>query len=159
VKTYLQFDGLTEATHQALRGRDLRAAKAQALERCAEAGLAVILVAAVEAGVNDHELGAVVRHGIEHPAVRGVVFQPITHAGRHGWFDPCTRLTNADVTRGPRPCPGAGRCATGGLADAPRASPYVASTVAVPSRSSRRWRRAGSGRAPRSTCRRFPSAS
>jgi uncharacterized radical SAM superfamily Fe-S cluster-containing enzyme len=97
VKIYLQFDGLDQATHLALRGRDLRAAKAKALERCADAGLAVMLVAAVLTGVNDHELGAVVRHGIAQPAVRGVVFQPITHAGRHTPFDPRTRLTNADV--------------------------------------------------------------
>jgi uncharacterized radical SAM superfamily Fe-S cluster-containing enzyme len=100
VKIYLQFDGLEEATHVALRGRDLRAVKARALERCAEAGLAVILVAAVQAGVNDHELGAVVRHGIAQAAVRGVVFQPVTHAGRHIPFDPRTRLTNADVVHG-----------------------------------------------------------
>src|SRR5918996_2674017 len=100
VKIYLQFDGLEEATHLALRGRDLRKAKAQALERCAAAGLPTVLVAAVEAGVNDHELGALVRHGIAHPAVRGVVFQPVTHAGRHATFDPRTRLTNADVIHG-----------------------------------------------------------
>ena len=100
VKIYLQFDGMEAATHLALRGRDLRAAKARALERSAEAGLALMLVAAVEAGVNDHELSAVVRHGIEHPAVRGVVFQPVTHAGRHATFDPGTRLTNADIIHG-----------------------------------------------------------
>jgi uncharacterized radical SAM superfamily Fe-S cluster-containing enzyme len=100
VRIYLQFDGLEESTHLALRGRDLRAAKARALERCSEAGLAVLLVAAVEAGVNDHELGAIVRHGIDHPAVRGVVFQPVTHAGRHITFDPRQRLTNPDVIHG-----------------------------------------------------------
>ncbi len=100
VRIYLQFDGLEEATHVALRGRDLRLAKTQALERCAEAGLTVMLVAAVEAGVNDHELGAVVRYGIDHPAVRGVVFQPVTHAGRHVSFDPRERLTNPDVIHG-----------------------------------------------------------
>ncbi len=97
VKIYLQFDGLDEPTHVALRGRDLRTVKARALERCADAGLAVMLVAAVQAGVNDHELGALVRHGIAEPAVRGVVFQPVTHAGRHIQFDPRTRLTNSDI--------------------------------------------------------------
>ncbi len=100
VKLYFQFDGLDAATHLALRGRALRNAKAAALDRCAEAGLAVMLVAAVEAGVNTHELGAVVRHGIAHPAVRGVVFQPVTHAGRHTSFDPRQRLTNADIIHG-----------------------------------------------------------
>jgi uncharacterized radical SAM superfamily Fe-S cluster-containing enzyme len=100
VRIYLQFDGLEEPTHLVLRGRDLRATKAKALERCAEAGLLVILVAAVEADVNDHELGAVVRHGLEHPAVHGVTFQPVTHAGRTPTFDPRERLTNAEVIHG-----------------------------------------------------------
>jgi tetraether lipid synthase len=100
VKIYFQFDGLDEATHLAMRGRDLRRTKAQALDHCADAGLTVMLVAAVERDVNTHELGAVVRHGIAHPAVRGVVFQPVTHAGRHLTFDPRTRLTNADIIHG-----------------------------------------------------------
>jgi tetraether lipid synthase len=97
VKIYLQFDGLDVATHLALRGRDLRDVKSNALERCADAGVPVILVAAVEPGVNTHELGAIVRHAIGHPAVRGVVFQPVTHAGRHAPFDPLERLTNSDI--------------------------------------------------------------
>jgi uncharacterized radical SAM superfamily Fe-S cluster-containing enzyme len=94
---YLQFDGLEEATHLALRGRDLRDVKARALENCAAAGIGVTLVAAVERGINDHELGAIVRTGVQHEAVRSVVFQPVTHSGRHGVFDPLSRLTNADV--------------------------------------------------------------
>jgi uncharacterized radical SAM superfamily Fe-S cluster-containing enzyme len=57
----------------------------------------VTLVAAVKRGINDHELGAIVRIGVEHPAVSSVVFQPVTHSGRHGVFDPLSRLTNADV--------------------------------------------------------------
>lgn len=94
---YLQFDGLREETHLALRGRDLRAEKAAALDRCAEHGLTVTLVAAVERGVNEGELGDLLRFGFRHPAVRAVVFQPVTHAGRHREFDPLERLTNADV--------------------------------------------------------------
>lgn len=94
---YLQFDGLEESTHLAMRGRDLRGLKARALDHCAQEGVGVSLVAAVERGVNDRELGAIVRHGVEHPAVNSVVFQPVTHSGRHGLFDPLQRLTNADV--------------------------------------------------------------
>ncbi|MDZ7885117.1 MAG: radical SAM protein [Mycobacterium sp.] len=97
VGIYLQFDGFDERTHREIRGRDLREIKRRALDNCAEAGLAVTLVAAVERGLNDHELGAIIRHGIEHPAVRSVAFQPVTHAGRHVQFDPMTRITNSDV--------------------------------------------------------------
>jgi uncharacterized radical SAM superfamily Fe-S cluster-containing enzyme len=94
---YLQFDGLDEATHLAVRGRDLRQIKQQALDNCAEAGLTVMITAAVEKGLNDHELGDIVRFGVAHPAVKGVVVQPVTHAGRMIEFDPTDRMTNSDV--------------------------------------------------------------
>lgn len=97
VGIYLQFDGLERETHLAIRGKDLRRVKERALENCAEAGLTVALVAALERGVNDHEVGEIVRFGIEHPAVRATIFQPVTHSGRHLAFDPRERLTNSDV--------------------------------------------------------------
>lgn len=97
---YLQFDGLGERTHRTLRGVDLRDVKDRALERCAEAGLTVSLLAAIERDVNDDELGDILRFGFDHPAVRSVVFQPTTHAGRHVTFDPLRRLTNSDVIHG-----------------------------------------------------------
>ena len=96
---YLQFDGFQEATYRAIRGQDLREVKELALERCAEAGLKVTLVAAIERGVNEHEVGAVVRFGVSHPAVTSIAFQPVTHAGRHREFDPLERLTNPDVIK------------------------------------------------------------
>ena len=40
------------------------------------------------------------RFGVEHPAVNGVFFQPVTHTGRHPAFDPLDRLTNVEVIRG-----------------------------------------------------------
>ncbi len=94
---YLQFDGFREETHRLIRGRDLRELKRRALDNCAEFGLSVSLVAAVERGLNDDELGDILRFGFRHPAVRSAVFQPVTHAGRHLDFDPRTRLTNSDV--------------------------------------------------------------
>src|SRR6266508_1831646 len=96
---YLQFDGFERQTHMAIRGQDLRELKRLALDACASAGLEVTLVAAVERGVNEHELGEIVRFGVTHPAVRAVAFQPVTHSGRHLAFDPLERLTNADVMR------------------------------------------------------------
>ncbi|WAH98166.1 radical SAM protein [Arthrobacter sp. MMS18-M83] len=97
VNIYLQFDGFNERTHLQIRGKDLRERKRRALDNCADAGLSVTLVAAIERGLNEHEVGDIVRYGIEHPAVRSVAFQPVTHSGRHIEFDPLTRLTNPDV--------------------------------------------------------------
>ncbi|GAA3788045.1 radical SAM protein [Streptomyces chiangmaiensis] len=99
VNIYLQFDGFDERTHREIRGRDLRTLKQRALDNCAEAGLTVTLVAAVERCLNEHELGAIVEFGVDHPAVRSVAFQPVTHSGRHVEFDPLDRLTNPDVIR------------------------------------------------------------
>jgi len=97
VNIYLQFDGFDEHTHRMIRGRDLRATKHRALDNCADVGLTVTLVGAIERGVNEHEVGAIVEFGLAHPAVRSVAFQPVTHSGRHVEFDPLTRLTNSDV--------------------------------------------------------------
>jgi len=97
VTVYLQFDGLDESTHRAVRGRDLRQIKRYALDACAAAGLTVTLATAVERGVNEHEAGDIIEFGLAHPAVRAVAFQPVTHSGRHPEFDPLTRLTNSDV--------------------------------------------------------------
>jgi uncharacterized radical SAM superfamily Fe-S cluster-containing enzyme len=96
---YFQLDGFEPETHLAIRGQDLRADKLRALANCAEAGITATLVAAIEKGVNEHEVGEIVRFGVSHPAVNSVVFQPVTHSGRHRVFDPLERLTNADVMK------------------------------------------------------------
>src|SRR5207247_679216 len=74
---YLQFDGFNPETCRVLRGRpDLYDLKQQALANLAEAGVRVVLVATVVKSLNDHEVGAIVRFGAEHQAVRAVSFQP-----------------------------------------------------------------------------------
>ena len=97
---YFQFDGLERRTHETIRGADLLKTKLRALDRLADIDLDVALVAAIERGVNEHEIGAVVKFGLEHPAVRGVMFQPVTHSGRHIPFDPMNRMTIPDVLEG-----------------------------------------------------------
>jgi len=95
---YLQFDGVSAETHQILRGRDLRAIKRQALDNLAQAGVYAVLVVTVIRGVNDGEIGDILRFGLEHPAVLGVSYQPVTFAGRcleH--HDPLHRTTLPDV--------------------------------------------------------------
>jgi uncharacterized radical SAM superfamily Fe-S cluster-containing enzyme len=95
---YLQFDGVSGQTYQTLRGRDLRIVKQKALNNLAEAGLYAILVATIVQGVNDNEIGDILRCGLEHPAVLGVSYQPVTYAGRcllH--HDPLHRITVPNV--------------------------------------------------------------
>ena len=50
----------------------------------AENGIGVTLVPTVAPKVNDDQIGAIIKFGIEHsPAVRGVHFQPIGYFGRY----------------------------------------------------------------------------
>jgi hypothetical protein len=91
---YLQFDGLIPSTHRELRGHDLRGIKRRALDHLAEAGLDVVLVATVAQGVNEDEIGDIFYFGLEHPAVRGVCYQPVSYVGRCLVdVDPINRIT------------------------------------------------------------------
>jgi 7,8-dihydro-6-hydroxymethylpterin dimethyltransferase len=97
---YFQFDGFARETYRIIRGEpDILAQKLRALDRLAAIGIGVVLVPAVERDVNLHEVGEIVKFGIAHPAVRGINFQPVFHAGRHLTFDPLQRLTIPDILR------------------------------------------------------------
>jgi uncharacterized radical SAM superfamily Fe-S cluster-containing enzyme len=95
---YFQFDGFESETYRIIRGEpDILPAKLRALDRLAEIDCTVILVPAIERGVNEHEIGRIVRFGLDHPAVKGINFQPAFHAGRHVRHDPMRRMTNPDI--------------------------------------------------------------
>jgi hypothetical protein len=97
---YFQFDGFDAETYRIIRGEpDILPEKLRALDRLAEIGCTVILVPAVERGVNEHEIGKIVRFGLDHPAVKGINFQPAFHAGRYGKHDPMQRMTNPDILK------------------------------------------------------------
>lgn len=97
---YLQFDGFDEVTNRTLRGRgDLVKEKVRALDRMAETDLRVVLVPAIERGVNEHEIGPIVEFGLRHPAVFGINFQPVFRVQRHLAADPLTRVTIPDVLK------------------------------------------------------------
>jgi uncharacterized radical SAM superfamily Fe-S cluster-containing enzyme len=99
VHVYMQFDGFKDSTHLAIRGKRLQRDKQRALDNCAAAGLSVSLAAAIERGVNEGEVGDILRFSVAHPAVNSVFFQPVTHSGRYTDFDPLERLTNVEVIR------------------------------------------------------------
>ncbi len=97
---YFQFDGLRPETYMTIRGENLLEMKLKALDRLHEVGLDAVIVAAIERDVNVDEVGALVEFGLQHPAVRGAVFQPVTHVGRHIPFDSMQRVTIPDVIHG-----------------------------------------------------------
>jgi uncharacterized radical SAM superfamily Fe-S cluster-containing enzyme len=100
LEVYLQFDTFDDDVNLALRGARLLEKKLAAIEALGAAGVRVILVSTLQAGLNDHELGALIRFGLERPWVTGVSLQPATYCGRH---DPPAlerRVTFPDVVRG-----------------------------------------------------------
>ena len=99
---FLQFDGVGDAAHLALRGRPLAALKERAVERCAKAGLGVVLVPTVVRGVNLDQLGRILAFALERlPAVRGIHLQPLALLGRYPAVRAAggARVTLPDVMR------------------------------------------------------------
>lgn len=97
---YLQFDGVTPEVHIASRGKDLLSIKERAIVECRKAGMmSVVLVPTVAKGVNDHELGDIVRFAVRNiDLVKGVNFQPVSFAGRiEEWELKKRRITIPDL--------------------------------------------------------------
>jgi len=81
---FLQFDGISDDVHEAIRGKALAAIKEQAIIHCGAAGLGVVLVPTIIPGVNSGQIGDIVRYGTRFsPVVRGVHFQPVSYFGRY----------------------------------------------------------------------------
>lgn len=80
---FLQFDGSEDQIYQAIRGRRLFDLKVKAIENCARQEIGVVLVPTLIPGVNTHNIGEIIKFALKnHPAVRGVHFQPVSYFGR-----------------------------------------------------------------------------
>ncbi len=81
---FLQFDGTHEDIHRRLRGGAFLKQKLAAIKNCRQQEVGVVLVPTVVPGVNDHDLGSLVRFALENlDVVRGVHFQPVSYFGRY----------------------------------------------------------------------------
>ncbi|MBN3510152.1 radical SAM protein [Mycolicibacterium nivoides] len=99
VEVYLQYDGLSEQAHRHHRGGDLRRTKSQALRRLSEREIFTTLVMTCALGVNDDEIGDMVRLALDTPYVGGLTIQPQFGSGRSGAIDPMNRLTHTGVLK------------------------------------------------------------
>ncbi|HVQ05290.1 MAG TPA: radical SAM protein, partial [Burkholderiaceae bacterium] len=99
-EVYLQFDSLQRDALMDLRGADLRRVREQALERLNALDISTTLVMTVKRGVNDDEVGDVIRFAASLTCVRGVTLQPVQDAGRVEGYDPrLHRLTVSELRR------------------------------------------------------------
>lgn len=83
LEIYLQFDGFEKSTYQNLRGEELLDVKLAALAALQKHDIRCTLVCTVDHNTNLHEVGQVVRFGLERADIRGVSFQMATYCGRH----------------------------------------------------------------------------
>lgn len=91
---FLQFDGVDDSVYKTLRGRPLLDVKKRAVEACAAARLGVVLVPVIAPGVNEDQVGEILRFAMARmPGVRGVHFQPVSYFGRCGLDVPERRVT------------------------------------------------------------------
>ncbi|NJM29661.1 MAG: radical SAM protein [Rhizobiales bacterium] len=99
-EVYLQFDSLKPSALKELRGADLTRIRREALEALERESISTTLVVVVKRGLNDDELGDIIRHALTFKCVRGITFQPIQDAGRNQNFDPAEdRFVLSDIRR------------------------------------------------------------
>jgi uncharacterized radical SAM superfamily Fe-S cluster-containing enzyme len=83
---YLQFDGLRDDIYKQARGRELLDIKLKAIENCSKIKpkpLSTVLVPTIVNGINDNDVGEILKFAINHcDVIRGVNYQPVSFAGR-----------------------------------------------------------------------------
>jgi uncharacterized radical SAM superfamily Fe-S cluster-containing enzyme len=80
---YLQFDSFHDEFYEKIRGKKLLKTKMKAIENCRKYDIEIILVNTLMSGVNDNEVGDIIRFAAENShIIRGVIFQPIACTGR-----------------------------------------------------------------------------
>ena len=97
VEVYLQYDGESAQASTHHRGADIRRFKEQAIDRLSAAGIFTTLTMTAALGVNDDEIGFVVKRALDTPYVGGVTIQPVFGSGRSTGIDPHDRLTHTGV--------------------------------------------------------------
>jgi uncharacterized radical SAM superfamily Fe-S cluster-containing enzyme len=80
---YLQMDGVSDDVYETIRGRSLFETKLKVIESARKSGLRIIFVPTVIRGVNDHQLGDLIRLAFDNlDVITGISFQPIVLTGR-----------------------------------------------------------------------------
>lgn len=79
---YLQFDGLDDNVYRKIRNTPLLNTKIRAIENCRKIGISVVLVVTLMKGINDSQIGGIIKFAIKNrDAITCVNFQPISFSG------------------------------------------------------------------------------
>jgi hypothetical protein len=80
---YLQFDGVTNASNEHRKIKNLYDVKLRAIEELSAAGIDVILVVTIVNGLNNDQVGPIVEFAVENAdKITVVSFQPVSFTGR-----------------------------------------------------------------------------
>jgi uncharacterized radical SAM superfamily Fe-S cluster-containing enzyme len=80
---YLQFDGVGDEVYRRTRGEALWEKKLACIENVKKAGLKIVFVPTIVKGVNDHQIGDILRLALEYiECTSGISFQPVAFTGR-----------------------------------------------------------------------------
>ena len=80
---FMQFDAMTDDVYKVMRNEELLDLKKKAVEHCRRARLPVALVPTLVRGLNDQEIGSIIRYMLENvDVVKGIHFQPMSFFGR-----------------------------------------------------------------------------
>ncbi len=82
LELYFQFDGFDDAIYERLRGEKLLDVKLRALDALGQHGIRTTLVTTLQPDLNEHQIGQIVKFGLERPWITGISFQPATYSGR-----------------------------------------------------------------------------
>jgi uncharacterized radical SAM superfamily Fe-S cluster-containing enzyme len=96
-EVYLQFDSLQAAALQNIRGQDMRNIRQQALAQLEKHNISTTLVCVIRKGVNDAEIGELIKFAQQWRCVRGITFQPVQDAGRNDNDTPDQRITLSEI--------------------------------------------------------------
>ncbi len=80
---YLQFDGVSDDVYMRTRGEALLEKKMQCIDNVRKAGMKICFVPTIVKGVNDHQIGDIIRLAIDNiDVVSAISFQPVSFCGR-----------------------------------------------------------------------------
>jgi uncharacterized radical SAM superfamily Fe-S cluster-containing enzyme len=96
---YLQFDGMCDDIYRRTRGESLLETKLACIENVRKAGMKICFVPTIVKGLNDHQIGDIVRLALDNiDVVSAISFQPVTFTGRISKSElEAKRFTMADV--------------------------------------------------------------
>lgn len=96
-EVYLQFDSLEAAALKNIRGVDSRSTHKKALDQLDKHAISTNLVCVIRRGINDKEIGALVKYAQQWDCVRGITFQPVQDAGRNENKQQDHRITLSEI--------------------------------------------------------------